>query len=81
MAGVKFSRDKLIEEILQEAKALGLHTGSIRLVAERVADEVAAWTKGRAEITEEDLSRITAKKLAKYNQDLSYIYKTRGKVI
>jgi hypothetical protein len=81
MYNTKFSRDDLAKEILREAKILGLHAGSVKLIAERVADEVAAWARGRAEITEEDLSRITAQKLSKYNRDLSYVYKTRDKVI
>lgn len=66
---------------MHEARALGLHMGSARIIAERVADEVATWVKDRDEITEADLARITARKIAKYNKDLSYVYKHRDKII
>lgn len=77
----KFSKRKLIDDIEREARVLGLHRGSIDLIAERVAEKVARWAEGRAEITEEDLVRVAARELSRYNKDLSYVYKNRDKLI
>ena len=77
----KFSRKRLAEDIKREARVLGLHPGNIELIAEKVVGKVADWAEGRSEITEEDLTRITAKELSRYNRDLSYVYKNRDKLI
>ena len=77
----KFSKSRLISDIIREGKTLGLHPGSTEMIADKVAEKVTAWTKGRSEITKDDLTRITARELARYNKDLSYVYKNRDKII
>ena len=78
---VRFSRRKLISEIMFEARVLNRHFGSAGIIAEKVADEVEAWAKKRTYITEDDITRVASEKLEKYDKDLAYIYKNRGKII
>lgn len=77
----KFSKARLVKEIITEGKVLGLHPGSTELIAEKVAEKVSEWSSGRSEITKDDLTRITARELARYNKDLSFVYKNRDKII
>lgn len=77
----KFSKSRLEKDIAREGRVLGLHPGSTAVIAEKVADKVSAWAKSRSEITEDDLTRITARELARYNKDLSFVYKNRNKII
>lgn len=78
---VKFSRKKLVQEIMFEAAVLGRHLGSTKIVVEKVADEVEKWAEKRAYITEDDITKVASEKLQKYDKDLAYIYKNRGKII
>ena len=77
----RFSRKKLVSEIMFEARVLNRHFGSAEIIAEKVADEVEAWAKKRTFITEDDITRVASEKLANYDKDLAYIYKNRGKII
>lgn len=78
---VKFSRKKLISDIMFEARVLGRHSGAAKIVAEKVADEVEKWAEKREFVTEDDIRRTASMKLKKYDEDLAYIYKNYGKII
>ena len=78
---VKFSRKKLISEIMFEARVLNRHLGATGIIAEKVADEVEKWASTREIITEDDITRVASKKLAKYDKDLAYIYENRDKIV
>ena len=78
---MKFSKKKLKEEIMREARVLDLPSGAAEAVADEVAEKVKKWADKRTEITENDLNRVTAEALEEFNQDLSYVYKNRGKII
>lgn len=78
---VKFSRKKLISDIMFEARVLGRHPGSTKIIAERVADDLEKWAENREYITEDDIRRVASTKLKKYDEDLAYIYKNYGKII
>ena len=67
---VKFSRKKLISDIMFEARVLGRHTGSAKIVAEKVADEVEQWAEKREFITADDIRRAAGLRLKKYDKDL-----------
>ena len=77
----KYSKNQLEQDIIREGKVLGLHPGSTSIIAKLVAESVSTWASSRSEITKDDLTRITAKELTRYNQDLSYVYKNRDKII
>lgn len=78
---VKFSKKKLIAEILFEARVLNRHLGAAKIIAEKVADEVEKWADERSFVTEDDITQVASKKIAKYDKDLAYIFKNRGKII
>lgn len=78
---VKFSRKKLVSDIMFEARVLGRHPGAAKIVAEKVAGETEKWAEKREFITEDDIRRTASAKLKKYDEDLAYIYKNYGKII
>lgn len=77
----EFNKNKLKQDILNEAKVLGIAGTTAEMIAERSAEAVEKWMKGRAMVTQEDLSRKIADELEKYNADLAYVYKIRGRII
>ena len=81
MAGRKFSEKKLVEEILREARVLNLHMGAAEVFATKTTAKVKKWAEKRAAFTQDDLDRVTALELEKYNKDLAYVYKNRNKII
>ncbi len=78
---IKFSKKKLKEEIIREARVLNIHVGAAEMMADKVVEKVAKWAEGRAAITQEDLNVVTAREIGKYHADLAYVYKNRGKII
>lgn len=76
-----FSKQALKKDILCEAKVLRIAPGSAEAIADIVVEKVAKWAEARAEITEDDLNRIVASKVAPYNEGLAYVYKNRNKII
>lgn len=78
---MSFSEKTLQDELLHSAKAIGLSVGAAELVAEKVTKKVAERIAKRAAITVDDLNRFVAEEAEKYNKDLAYVYKNRGKII
>ncbi len=76
-----FSEKKIATDIRQEAQVLNLHMGAVEAIIDKVTARVGAWARERSAITKEDLERVTARELKKYNADLAYLYKNRGKII
>ena len=77
---VKFSRKKLVDEIVYEARILNIHKGAAELVAMRVAREVEDWAEG-TEVGQRELNLRVAKALKRYNRDLAFLYQQRGSII
>lgn len=78
---LSFSEKALLDELLHSAKAIGLSVGAAELIAERITKKVAERVTKRAAITVDDLNRFVAQEAEKYNKDLAYVYKNRGKII
>lgn len=78
---VRFSKKALKAEILKEAKVLNRHMGAAEAIADRVVLQVEKWVAGRNVVTKNDIDRVTCEKIKKYDPDLAYIYKNRGKII
>lgn len=76
-----FSKKSVKEDILREAKAVGMRAGAAEIVAEKVATVVAKWVEKRGEVTDKDIERKIVENLAKYNKELAEFYKIRGKII
>lgn len=76
-----FDEKKLREEIARSARALGLSKSTGDKIAEAIVEKVAAKMKKRAVATSDDLNRFIAAEAEKFNKDLAYVYKNRGKII
>ena len=76
-----FSQEELKLAIMCEARALSFSLPIAEMIAGDTADAVARWVLKRPAITEDDLNRRVAKEIAKYNDDLAYVYQNRGKII
>ena len=81
MAVTKLSKKKVHEEIKREARVLGMHSGEAEIIADKVTEKIIAWSKKRSIITEDDLNQRLAKELKKFNEDLAYLFESRGKII
>ncbi|MBP5674923.1 hypothetical protein J6W91_01170 [Candidatus Saccharibacteria bacterium] len=81
MTKVKLSKKKVHEEIKREAKVLGLHPGTAEIIADKVTEKIMTWSKKRAMITEDDLNQKLAKEIKKFNEDLAYLFESKGKII
>jgi len=81
MGIAKLSKKKLHDEIIREAKVLGIHSGTSEIIADKVVLKIMKWREGRSMITEEDLNERLAKELAKYNEDLSINRKELSKIV
>lgn len=77
----EFNKQDLYEEILREAKVLAIPSGAAEAMAEKTAASVEKWVTKRATVTLDDIWRRVAAEAEKYNQDLAYVYKNRGKII
>lgn len=78
---VTFSTRALQDELMHNAKVVGLSAGAAEVVVEKVVQKVAERVEKRAAITADDLNRFVAEEAEKYNKDLAYVYKNRGKII
>lgn len=72
---------KMREDILNEAKVLGMAATTTEVFVSRVVDDVIKWLKKRPAVTYDDLNRKIAAEVKKYNEDLAYVYQNRGKII
>lgn len=75
----KFSRLKLHRDIMREGRVLNRHAGAMEVVADKVCEEIEKWAKERGEITQKDLDKATAARIRKYDADVAYLYRMRGK--
>ncbi len=76
-----FNEKTLHDELLHSAKAIGLSVGAAELIIEKIVPKVAERMAKRAIVTADDLNRFIATEAEKYNKDLAYVYKIRGKII
>lgn len=79
--GKQFSEVSLHRDIMREGRVLARHAGAMEIIADKVCREVSKWVRERGEVTKADLDRVTAARLRKYDADLSYLYRNRGKIL
>jgi hypothetical protein len=60
---------------------LGIHPGTAEIIADKVTEKVILWSKKRSMITEDDLNQKLAKEIKKFNEDLAYLFESKGKII
>ena len=73
--------DLLKKELKIHAKGVGIPAGAADEFVKRTLKEVLKSLKNKKIITDGDLERAVVRELKKYNADLAYIYKNRGKII
>lgn len=76
-----FDLEVLENQLMRDAKAVGLSKDSVSLITKRVSREIAKWVKDKEIITKDDLYRKIAKETRQYSQDLAYVYENRDKII
>lgn len=76
-----FDQQDVNAMILRDAQALGISLTTAKVIADHVSQKASAWVQKRSVITEDDLNRFLAQELKKYNDDLSYVYQNRGKIV
>ena len=77
----KLDAEAIKQEILRDARSIGVPTGAAEVVADKTVEKVISWIQKRAVVTSDDVNRQIAKEIAKYSQDLAYVYQNRGKII
>lgn len=81
MSLAKLSKKKVHDSIKREAKVLGIHAGTAEIIADKVTEKVITWSKKRSMITEDDLNQKLAKEIKRFNEDLAYLFESKGKII
>lgn len=76
-----FDKNTLEKDICCEAKLLKIPAGAAKELAHKVANDVEKWASKRPGLTKADLDKRVTAELRKYNDDLSFIYQNRGKII
>ena len=75
------TKKELNKDLIINMKALGIPIGAAEVFADKILQEVSKSIKGKKIITAEDLNRFIATAAKKYNGDLAYVYKNRGRII
>ena len=63
------------------AKGLDIPIGAAEIFINHALNSAEKALKNKKIITQDDLTRIVAKELKKYNAELAYVYKNRDKII
>ena len=72
---------KIAHELKIDAVGLGIPIGAAESFIKQALKDTEKQLKTKKIITKNDLERIIAKELKKYNADLAYVYKNRDKII
>ncbi len=75
------TQKQLSKELKIHARAVGLPSGTAESFIDATIDAIQKSLKGKTVITNTDLTRLVAKELKKYNQDLAYVYQNHDKII
>lgn len=75
------TKKELLKDLKINMKALGIPVGAAEVFADKILSEVSKSIKGKKIITTEDLNLYIASSAKKYNGDLAYVYKNRGRII
>lgn len=76
-----FDEKSLKQNLLIDAKALGIPSGAARAFVEKTVKNVEKALSSKKLITKDDLDRAVIKELSIYNSDLAYVYENRDKII
>ena len=76
-----FSRLKLKDDILREARVAKIPAGFAEEIAEKASRSVEKWLDNRPIVTKRSFDMAVVRELKKYNADLAYIFENHGKMI
>ena len=76
-----FDEKELEADLLRSARAVGVSVGVAEIIVAEIIKKVKARIAKRAVLTVDDLNRFIADEAERYNKDLAYVYKNRGKII
>lgn len=72
---------QLKRDLKINCKAVGIPEGAAEDFIKCIIKDVAASIKTKKIITDDDIYRAVSASAKKYNKDLAYVYKIRGKII
>jgi len=78
---LEFSETALYDDLIRSAKVAGLSRKAAGPMAKAIVEKVAKRVQKRSMMTIDDLNRYVAMEVEKFNKDLAYDYKNRGKII
>ena len=64
-----------------DALGVGIPSGAAEAFIDATIKSVEKSLNSKSQITKNDLERVVTKELKKYNADLAYVYKNRGKIV
>lgn len=77
----KFSEKTIRKELKIDAVALGIPSGAAEVFIEQAMIGIKKNIGQKKTITENDLANLLYQELKKYNADLAYVQKNRGRII
>lgn len=77
----KFSEKTIRKELKIDAVALGIPSGAAEVFIEKAMIGIKKNIGQKKTITENDLANLLYQELKKYNADLAYVQKNRGRII
>jgi len=77
----EFSEVDLYDDLVRSAKVAGLSKKVAMPMAKVIVEKVAKRVQKHSVVTIDDLNRYVAMEAEKFNKDLAYDYKNRGKII
>lgn len=77
----KFSEKTIRKELKIDAVALGIPSGAVEVFIEKAMIGIKKNIGQKKTITENDLVNLLYQELKKYNADLAYVQKNRGRII
>lgn len=78
---IEFTEEKIVDDIVREALALKIPTGTAEIIAKKVAEAVVSKFHSAKAKNSEEVDASIADEMQKYHENLAYVYKNRGKII
>ena len=77
MNKARYSRNRLVVDIIGDARAIGLAEDFGQKIAVGAADHLEKWLKSRPAATPADITRVVGEYLKQHSEDLAFIYTNR----
>ena len=74
MKSARYSRTRLVSDIMGDARAIGLPSAQAFSLADGAADHLENWLQSRPAATPADVTRVVSAYLKKHSPDLAFVY-------